>query len=110
MLHPAMLYGAAQERNIHRLLSFIRRFPVLPVPGGGRHLVQPIHVDDVAACLAAAVKRNWSGSHVIPIAGPKGNRVAADGSALHPGIGTDPRHRAGAPSSGYGGSQDDEAR
>lgn len=71
MLHPTMIYGGAQERNIQRLLALIRRWPVIPAPGGGRHRVQPIHVDDVAACLIAAVKTDWTGSHIIPVAGPR---------------------------------------
>jgi nucleoside-diphosphate-sugar epimerase len=70
MLHPTMIYGGTQERNLQRLVSLIRRSPVLPVPGGGRHLVQPIHVDDVAGSIVAALRQTWSGPNVIPIAGP----------------------------------------
>jgi nucleoside-diphosphate-sugar epimerase len=70
MLHPTMIYGGTQERNLQRLLALIRRWPVLPLPAGGHHLVQPIHVDDVAACIVAATERRWIGPHVIPIAGP----------------------------------------
>lgn len=70
MLHPTMIYGGRQENNLQRLLAAIRRWPVVPLPGGGRHLVQPIHVDDVAACIVAAIERRWVGPEVIPIAGP----------------------------------------
>jgi uncharacterized protein YbjT (DUF2867 family) len=71
MLHPTMIYGGKQEYNLRRLLAVIKSSPVLPLPGGGRHLVQPIHVDDVAASIVAAVKRTWPGPSVIPIAGPR---------------------------------------
>ncbi len=71
MLHPTMIYGGSQERNLQRLLTFIRRSPVIVMPDGGRHLVQPIHVDDVAACICAAVRRPWEGANVIPVAGPR---------------------------------------
>jgi nucleoside-diphosphate-sugar epimerase len=71
MLHPTMIYGGSQERNLQRLLTFIRRSPVIVMPGGGRHLVQPVHVDDVAACIYAAVRRPWEGANVIPVVGPK---------------------------------------
>jgi nucleoside-diphosphate-sugar epimerase len=70
MLHPTMIYGGAQERNLQHLLTVIRRSPVIVIPGGGRHLVQPVHVDDVAACICAALRRSWEGAKVIPIAGP----------------------------------------
>jgi uncharacterized protein YbjT (DUF2867 family) len=54
ILRPTMIYGAAGDRNLCRLLPLLRRVPVLPVPGGG-HLQQPVHVADVAdAVLAAA--------------------------------------------------------
>jgi nucleoside-diphosphate-sugar epimerase len=69
MLHAAMIYGGNQENNIQRLLAAIRRFRVLPVPGGGHHLVQPIYIDDVVDCLFAAVGMQWIGRHVVGLAG-----------------------------------------
>lgn len=71
MLHATMIYGGAQENNIQRLIALLARLPVLPAPGGGRQTVQPIHVDDVVACLHAAVRRDWHGPQVLAIAGPK---------------------------------------
>jgi uncharacterized protein YbjT (DUF2867 family) len=69
MLHATMIYGGSQENNIQRLLAAIRRFPVLPVPGGGHQIVQPIYIDDVVDCLLAAVRTNWVGRHVVGLAG-----------------------------------------
>jgi len=71
MLHPTMIYAGKQENNLGRLLDALRRSPILPLPGGGINLVQPIHVDDVAECLVAAATRNWEGPHIVPICGPK---------------------------------------
>ncbi len=51
MLHPTMIYGAEGEDNVQRLAALLRRLPVVPLPGGGRALVQPIHQDDVTALL-----------------------------------------------------------
>ena len=47
MLHPTMIYGAQGEDNVRRLAALMRRLPVLPLPAGGRSLVQPIHQSDV---------------------------------------------------------------
>ncbi|MDO9299349.1 hypothetical protein [Bradyrhizobium sp.] len=69
MLHATMIYGGNQENNIQRLLWIIRRFPILPVPGGGRQIVQPIYVDDVVDCLFAAATTRWTGKYVVGIAG-----------------------------------------
>jgi nucleoside-diphosphate-sugar epimerase len=71
MLHPTMIYGGFQENNLRRLIKLLRKTRVLPLPGGGRHLVQPVHVDDVADAIIAATLREWPGANVIPIAGPE---------------------------------------
>ena len=71
MLHPTMIYGAAGEDNVQRLASLLRRLPVVPLPGGGRALVQPIHQSDVVAALLTALSRDWDGPHAVVIAGPE---------------------------------------
>ncbi len=70
MLHPTMIYGGEQENNVRRLLQAIRLLSVIPAPGGGNQIVQPIYIDDVVDCFVAAVTRNWQGAHVLPLAGP----------------------------------------
>ena len=70
MLHPTMIYGAQGEDNVQRLASLLRRLPVLPLPGGGRFLVQPIHQSDVTRCIRAALDRAWNGPTTLVIAGP----------------------------------------
>ncbi len=70
MLHPTMIYGAQGEDNVRRLAALLRRLPIVPLPGGGRALVQPIHQNDVTACLITALARDWHGPHALTIAGP----------------------------------------
>lgn len=70
MLHPTMIYGGEQENNIRRLLRTIRLLPIIPAPGGGHQIVQPIFIDDVVSCFFAAIAKDWRGSHVLPLAGP----------------------------------------
>jgi nucleoside-diphosphate-sugar epimerase len=77
MLHPTMIYGAAGEDNVRRLAALLRRLPVVPLPGGGRALVQPIHQDDVTRCLLAAVARGWGGPRALVVAGPQALPYAA---------------------------------
>src|SRR6185312_7826042 len=55
MLHPTMIYGAQGEDNVQRLASLLRRLPVVPLPQGGRALVQPIHQDDVTRAIRVAL-------------------------------------------------------
>jgi len=70
MLHPTMIYGAEGEDNVQRLAALMRRLPLLPLPGGGAALVQPIHQEDVTRCLIAAAARGNSTPEVTIIAGP----------------------------------------
>lgn len=76
VLLPAMIYGAKEDRNVGRVLRFLARFPrwcpiPAPLPDGGRHTVQPIHVEDVAACVAAALERPENDGPPIVLAGPE---------------------------------------
>ncbi len=71
MLHPTMIYGASGEQNVQRLAAMLRRLRLVPLPGGGRNLVQPIHQDDVTRAIRAALALPWDGPHVIVIAGPE---------------------------------------
>lgn len=75
MLHPSMIYGAPEERNVGRILRFLRRCPPIvpipvPLPDGGRHTVQPVFVDDMVASFVAAVEKTGADGASIAVAGP----------------------------------------
>ncbi len=71
ILRPTMIYGAPGDRNLSRLLALLKRAPVLPVPGGGRRLHQPVHVADAANAVLAAVERPASAGRTYDVAGPE---------------------------------------
>jgi len=70
MLHPTMIYGAEGENNVQRLAALLRKMPFVPLPEGGRALVQPIHQDDVTASIRAALAVAWPRAESLVIAGP----------------------------------------
>jgi nucleoside-diphosphate-sugar epimerase len=75
MLHASMIFGAPDDGNVSRVLGLLARWPrhvpiVLPLPDGGRRLVQPIFIDDVAAAVVAAVERPASDGPPLVLAGP----------------------------------------
>ena len=70
ILHPTMIYGAAGEDNVQRLAALLRRLPLVPLPDGGRALVQPIHQSDVTRSLRAAMAIEWGGPQALVVAGP----------------------------------------
>ncbi len=51
ILRPTMIYGTEGDRNIIRLIRFLRRYPLIVVPGDGRFRHQPIHVEDLARAI-----------------------------------------------------------
>jgi uncharacterized protein YbjT (DUF2867 family) len=71
MLHPTMIYGAAAENNLQRIAAYIRKLGIIPLPDGGRTLLQPIHVEDVARCVEAALYRDEAPGEPIVVAGPE---------------------------------------
>jgi uncharacterized protein YbjT (DUF2867 family) len=71
ILRPTMIYGGPGDRNLSRLLALLDRAPVLPVPGGGRHLQQPVHVADVADAVLSAAERPATAGVTYDIAGPE---------------------------------------
>ncbi len=41
----------------------------MPLPGGGRALVRPIHQDDVTRCIRAAIAADWHRPETMVLAG-----------------------------------------
>ena len=70
IVRPTMIYGAPGDRNMARLVRALRRLPVLPLPGGGRALQQPVHVDDLAAALVTVLERPETARREYNLAGP----------------------------------------
>lgn len=71
IVRPTMIYGTPADRNMARLLKLLRRSPVMPLPGGGRRLQQPVHVDDLAQAIVAAVESPLAAGRDYDLAGPE---------------------------------------
>lgn len=71
ILRPTMIYGAAGDRNLSRLLRLLSRALVLPVPRTGKCLHQPVHVADVAAAVLASLRRPAAIGSLYDVAGPE---------------------------------------
>jgi uncharacterized protein YbjT (DUF2867 family) len=64
VLRPSLLFGAGDD--FFPRLAFSLLFPVVPVPGDGKSRFQPVHVDDIAQAIVAAVeRREISGVHEV---------------------------------------------
>jgi nucleoside-diphosphate-sugar epimerase len=72
IIRPTMIYGSPADRNMWRLLRLLRRVPIVPAPGGGHTLQQPVHVADLADAVVAAAERDVAIGKAYDIAGPDG--------------------------------------
>jgi uncharacterized protein YbjT (DUF2867 family) len=71
ILNYSLVYGGPRERMVNRLMDVIRRHATIPLPDGGRHTVQPIHVSDMADAVVAATARAEAAGASIDVAGPR---------------------------------------
>ena len=55
ILRPTMIYGSPRDRNMCRLVRYLRKWPVIPIIGNGECLQQPVYVDDVANAIVHAI-------------------------------------------------------
>jgi nucleoside-diphosphate-sugar epimerase len=70
-LRAPMIYGGGRDHNVARLVGLVRRWPVVPLPGGGRHRIQPLFGDDLAAALLAAAEAPGVEGRILDVAGPR---------------------------------------
>jgi uncharacterized protein YbjT (DUF2867 family) len=54
IFRPSLVYGP-EDKVLNGLVKALRLTPVFPVPGTGKQKVQPVLVDDLAACVALAL-------------------------------------------------------
>jgi nucleoside-diphosphate-sugar epimerase len=88
LLHPTMIYGAAGENNVQRMAALIRLFHIIPLPGGGNALIQPIHVDDVVEAVVRSAAKPSLHRTVIHLGGPKAIPYATFLQAIAKAAGT----------------------
>jgi len=55
LVRPTMIYGSRRDRNMFQLIRFLRKYPVMPVPGPGKNLQQPVYVEDLADAVLAVL-------------------------------------------------------
>jgi uncharacterized protein YbjT (DUF2867 family) len=69
IFRPSLVYGK-EDRVVNGLVKAIRLSPLMVVPGSGHQKMQPLLVDDLAACVALAVGgRGRSG--IYEVGGPE---------------------------------------
>lgn len=70
IIRSSVLFGEGDE-FMNTLAAVVRFFPVVPVPGWGKTLFQPIAVEDAARCIAAAVGDDALIGETVELGGPE---------------------------------------
>ena len=55
MLRPSMMYGPTDDKNIGWLIRMIKKYPVIPLPGGGNFGRQPVYIGDVCQIVGKLI-------------------------------------------------------
>ena len=56
IVQPSLVYGPGGESA--RLFDTLAALPWIPLPGDGMQRIQPIHLDDLVACIVALLERD----------------------------------------------------
>ena len=70
IFRPAIIYGRGDE-FINLLAGMVRRYPIVPVIGGGRQRLQPVPVEHVAEAFARAVELPSTEKQAYDVGGPE---------------------------------------
>jgi len=71
IIRPTMIYGRPGDRNMERLLRLLMWAPLIPVPGGGERLLQPVYVDDLAWFVAEVARQEKAIGKEYDVPGPE---------------------------------------
>jgi uncharacterized protein YbjT (DUF2867 family) len=77
ILRLTMIFGDERDRNISKLIRYIQAHRIIPIPGSGRNLVQPIFVWDVVEALLRIMDSPAAVGKEYTLAGPQPLRYSA---------------------------------
>ncbi|HET6555461.1 MAG TPA: NAD-dependent epimerase/dehydratase family protein [Dyella sp.] len=74
IFRPTLIYGAGLDKSLTPIARRAMRLRVFPLPAG-RGLRQPVHADDIAAAVVAALDHPEAAGRIFPLGG--GERITA---------------------------------
>jgi NADH dehydrogenase len=75
VLRPSIVYGPGDHSM--RLFARLAALPITPVPGDGQYRLQPVHVNDLARAVVAAVERTDLHTLTVDVGGAQALTFAA---------------------------------
>jgi uncharacterized protein YbjT (DUF2867 family) len=68
IVQPSLVYGASGASAA--LFNTLATLPIIPLPGRGQQLIQPVHIKDVVEAIARALDDARAARRIIPLVGP----------------------------------------
>jgi uncharacterized protein YbjT (DUF2867 family) len=89
-LQPSLVFGAAGGSA--QMMATLASLPLVPLPGAGSQMIQPIHVDDLVDAVVALVESEQSlrGARTIALVGPRALSLREYLQLLREGLGLPP--------------------
>ncbi len=69
IFRPVLVYGPGDTKDLTRVADAVYRWPVVPVLGNGRFLIQPVYIDDLVQSIVRALENDVSIGKVYDVAG-----------------------------------------
>ena len=69
ILRIGPVFGSGDTTNLTRLIELIENGKAIPIPGDGKQLIQPTHVDDVVKAIESAIMNGELFARICVVAG-----------------------------------------
>lgn len=57
ILRPPLMYGCFDAKHLGWITRFMQKFPIVPIPGSGKYVRQPLFVEDLCKIIVKLTKR-----------------------------------------------------
>ena len=71
VLRPSEVYGPGMDEGIGKLISWVKRFPVIPVIGNGSCFLSPVYVDDIIQAIVEIFNKKSLKNITLNLCGPE---------------------------------------
>jgi NADH dehydrogenase len=65
ILREPIIYGPGDQAYIGKLIQLLQKHKLVPIPGNGTYLVQPVYIEDLVYCIQRAIEKPITGTHTI---------------------------------------------
>jgi uncharacterized protein YbjT (DUF2867 family) len=69
IVQPSLVYG--DDGTSAKLFTTLASLPIIPLPGTGGQMIQPVHIDDATAAIVALVDKKLPSGTRLPVVGPQ---------------------------------------